>query len=46
MAGNTEKGKNVKSTLRDMEHDKKTEKRGKVTQTLFDLEYGGTHSKT
>jgi hypothetical protein len=29
MAGNTEKGKNVKSTLRDLEYDKKTEKRGK-----------------
>ena len=46
MAGNIEKCKNVKSTLRDLEYDKKTEKRGKVTQTLFDLEYGGTHSKT
>jgi hypothetical protein len=46
MAGNIEKCKNVKSTLRDLEYDKKTEKRGKVTPKLFDLEYGGKHSKT
>ena len=30
MAKNTEKDKNVKSTLRELEYDKKTEKRGKV----------------
>jgi hypothetical protein len=27
-------------------HDKKTEKRVNETQTFFDLEYGGKHSKT
>ena len=35
MAKNTEKGKNVKSTLRELEYDKKTEKRGKFDTNTF-----------
>ena len=35
MAKNIEKGKNVKSTLRELEYDKKTEKRGKFDTNTF-----------
>ena len=35
MAKNTEKDKNVKSTLRELEYDKKTEKRGKFDTNTF-----------
>ena len=47
MARNSEKGENEKCTLQDLNLWQETIKNVEnETQTVFDLEYGGIHSKT